>query len=185
MKSIELNKIYTTQEYFLLEESGEVRHEFINRNLIEMSGASREHHFICQNILLALLSLVRPLGYKVFIENMKVKIENEDQYYYPDIFITRESQTDENRYVQFEPELIIEVLSETTRTKDLVDKFIQYRKISILKYYLAVEPQKCLVLCSSKDEKGEWDTFSFTKPDEIIQLSLLDIALPLEKIYNP
>lgn len=132
---IELNKIYTTQEYFLLEESGE-------------------------------------------------KIENENQYYYPDIFITKEPERDENRYVQFEPELIIEVVSETTRTKDMVDKFIQYRKISTLKYYLVVEPQKFLVLCNSKDEKGNWDTTSYTKENEIIQLSLLNVTLPLEKIYN-
>ncbi len=44
MKSIELNRTYTPAEYFLLEESAEIKHEFINGNLIEMSGASREHH---------------------------------------------------------------------------------------------------------------------------------------------
>ncbi len=184
MKSLELNRTFTAQEYFLLEESAEVRHEFIDGNLIEMSGASREHHFICQNILLALLSLVKPLGYKVFIENMKVKIENEEQYYYPDIFITKEPETDANRYVQFQPELIVEVISETTRTKDLVDKFIQYRKISALQYYIVVEPQKCLVLCNSKNEKGDWETASYTKLEEIVELPLLSIMLPLEKIYN-
>ncbi len=124
MKSIELNKIYSVQEYFLLEESSDIRHEFINGNLIEMSGASREHHFICQNILLALLAKVRQLGYKVYMENMKVKIQDEDQFYYPDIFISKEPETDANRYVQFQPELIIEVLSQATRTKDIVDKFI-------------------------------------------------------------
>ena len=34
------------------------------------------------------------------------------------------------------PELIVEVLSESARIKDSVDKFIQYRKIETLKYYL-------------------------------------------------
>ena len=116
---------------------------------------------------------------------MKVKIEDEDQFYYPDIFITREPETDNNRYVQFAPELIIEVLSETTRTKDMVDKFIQYRKINSLSYYLLVEPQKCLVLCNIKDEKGDWDMVSYTKPGEIIQLPALNIFLPLNDIYSP
>ncbi len=184
MKSIELNKIYSVQEYFLLEESSDIRHEFINGNLIEMSGASREHHFICQNILLALLARIKQLGYKVYMENMKVKIKDEDQYYYPDIFITKEPETDANRYVQFQPELIIEVLSQTTRTKDMVDKFIQYRKINTLSYYLIIEPQKYLVLCHSKDENGEWDMVSYTSPDEIIYLPVLDIALPIQEIYK-
>jgi hypothetical protein len=30
MKAAELNKIYTIPDYFLLEESGEIRHEFID-----------------------------------------------------------------------------------------------------------------------------------------------------------
>ena len=184
MRAVELNKIYTVQEYFLLEESSEIRHEFINGNLIEMSGASREHHFICQNILLALLMQVRQLGYKVYMENMKVQIVNENQFYYPDIFITKEPETDANKYVQFQPELIVEVLSNATRTKDMVDKFIQYRKINSLVYYLIVKPEKCLVLCRAKDEKGEWDMTSYTKNDEIISLSSLNISLPVQDIYK-
>jgi Uma2 family endonuclease len=184
MESLELHKTYTVAEYFLLEEAGDVRHEFINGNLIEMSGASREHHFICQNILLALLYSTKPLGFNVFIENMKVKIQNENQYFYPDIFITKEAETDKNKYVQFEPELIVEVLSENTRTKDMVDKFIQYRKINSLNYYLLVEPEKYLVLCNFKDEKGEWDMVSYTKPDETIQLPKLNISFPVSDIYK-
>ncbi|MEO6454577.1 MAG: Uma2 family endonuclease [Ginsengibacter sp.] len=184
MKALEQNKIYTVQEYFSLEEAGEIRHEFINGNLIEMSGASREHHFICQNILLALLASVKQFGYKVYMENMKVQIANENQFYYPDIFITKETETDANRYVQFHPELIIEVLSNTTRIKDMVDKFIQYRKINSLIYYLIVEPEKCLVLCHSKDTQGDWDMTSFTKYEETISLPLLNISIALGDIYK-
>ncbi len=99
-------------------------------------------------------------------------------------FRTKEPETDANRYVQFQPELIIEVLSPATRTKDMVDKFIQYRKINTLSYYLVIEPQKCLVLCHSKDENGEWDMISYTSPDEIIYLPVLDIALPIQEIYK-
>ena len=51
MQAAELNKIYTIPEYFLLEESGEIRHEFIDGYLIETLGASREHHKICKNLL--------------------------------------------------------------------------------------------------------------------------------------
>ena len=184
MKAIESNKIYTVPEYFLLEEAGDVRHEFINGNLIEMSGASREHHKICKNLLRFLENCLKEKEYEVFIENMKVKIPNESQFYYPDIFVTREAETDENKYVQFEPELIVEVLSETTRSKDMVDKFIQYRKIQTLNYYMIVEPEKCLILCHSKDEKGEWDMVSYTKMDEIIPLPKLHVSIPVAAVYH-
>lgn len=106
---------------------------------------------------------------------MKVKIPNENQYYYPDIFITKEAQTGENKYVQFEPELIVEVLSEITRVKDMTDKFIQYRKIKSLNYYLLVEPEKFLVLLNFKNEKGDWEMISVTQKEEIISLPKLNI----------
>ena len=81
MKALELNKIYTVQEYFLLEEASEIRHEFINGNLIEMSGASREHHKICKNLLRSLEILLKNSGYEVYMENMKVQIASENQFY--------------------------------------------------------------------------------------------------------
>jgi len=39
-----MDKTYTEQEYFKLEEGSEVRHEIINGQLIEIAGASTEHY---------------------------------------------------------------------------------------------------------------------------------------------
>ena len=62
------------------------------------------------------------------MENMKAQIPGENIYFYPDIIVTREPQTDENRYAQLQSELIAGVTSETTRTKDMIDKLLQYQK---------------------------------------------------------
>ena len=40
MKAAELNRIYTAQEYFLPEESSEIRYEIINGNFSEISGSA-------------------------------------------------------------------------------------------------------------------------------------------------
>jgi Uma2 family endonuclease len=111
MKPVEANKTYTTDEYFLLEEAGEIRHEFINGNLLEMSGASREHHKMCERLLSLLELILTDLQYEVYIGNMKVAIPGKNQLYYLDIMVTNETETVQNRYVQFEPTLIAEVLS--------------------------------------------------------------------------
>jgi len=78
----------------------------------------------------------------------------------------------------------VEVLSEATRVKDMTDKFIQYRKIDTLDYYLLVEPEKILVLLNFKNEKREWEMVSFTQKDEIISLLKLNISLSLAGIYK-
>ena len=62
MRAVELNKIYTVQEYFLLEESSEIRHEFINGNLIEISGASREHHFYLSKYFIGFINASKATG---------------------------------------------------------------------------------------------------------------------------
>jgi len=114
MKSVKTYKRCSINEYNLLEESGEMRHEFINGKLIEMPAAPREHHKICKRLLSILELLLTDTDYEVYIENMKVAIPGENQFYYPDIMVTNETETDQNRYIQYEPTLIAEVLSETT-----------------------------------------------------------------------
>jgi Uma2 family endonuclease len=79
--------------------------------------------------------------------------------------------------------LIAEVLSETARAKDTIDKFIQYRKIPTLNYYLLIEPEKPLVICYFKNENDEWDMNAYTQIEEIITLAKLSISLPLQNIY--
>lgn len=115
MLSLLKNNQLTVEEYFLTEQRSEVRHEFINGNLYEMSAASREHHKLCKKLLFIFEELLGNKGYEIFMENMKVKIPNERNYYYPDIIVTRENQTDENRYTQFEPVLLAEVVSNFSR----------------------------------------------------------------------
>ena len=142
MQSTVLHKQLTIPEYFVFEDSNEIRHEFLNGNLYEISGASREHHFICQNLLFALGRLLKDSGYFIFIENMKVGIPGENIFFYPDIIVTKELQTNENPLAQYDPELLAEVVSEHSRTKDMVDKLLQYQKFPSLKYYLIVEQDK-------------------------------------------
>lgn len=174
---------FTVEEYFIFEEANEVRHEFINGNLYEMSGASREHHQICKRFLFFFEKLLAANGYEIFMENMKVKIPGENIYFYPDIVVTREAQTNQNRYVQFEPEILAEVASETTRTKDMIDKFLQYQKISTLKYYLIAEQDKPEIILLSKNESGNWQSETYTGKDAVINLSLLNFLIPLNEIY--
>jgi Uma2 family endonuclease len=183
MQSAIENKKFTVEEYFIYEESNEIRHEFINGNLYEMSGASREHHQICKRLFFFFEKLLAASGYEIFIENMKVKIPGENIFFYPDIIVTQEIQTDKNRYAQYEPGLLAEVTSETTRTKDMIDKFLQYQKISSLKYYLIAEQDRPQIIVVSKNENGNWQSETYTGKEAIINLPLFNLTLPLQEIY--
>ena len=174
---------YTVAEYFILEEAGEIRHEFINGNLYEMSGASTEHHLLIKQFEKLFDRLFEAKGYTVFRETMKIKIYDENKYYYVDLFITKEANSALNSYAKHEPELIVEVASESTWKKDSVDKLIHYQKIPSLKYYLIAEQNKPEITVVSRNAKGNWESETFEGKEASVNLTLLDASLPLAEIY--
>ncbi|MEO7313521.1 MAG: Uma2 family endonuclease [Chitinophagaceae bacterium] len=183
METILKDKIYTEQEYFKLEEGNDLRHEFINGQLFEMLGASTEHYLMVKRIERLLESLFEPLGFLIYRENMKVKITGKDKYYYPDVFMTREANTQANRYCKHEPELIVEVSSESTFRIDAVDKLIAYQKIPFLKYYLIADPEKTQVIVYTKDNEGGWLSEALAAKTDQLILKKWDLSLPLQVIY--
>jgi Uma2 family endonuclease len=164
---------YTVESYLKLEGSSELKHEFYHGKLFEMLGAPVLHNNICLKLFLVLITQLKQLGYQVNVENVKVKIQNEEIYLYPNILVTREQFQSMKDYVVHQPVLIAEVLSDSTRKYDSTDKFIQYQKISTLRYYSLVEP----------DDNGEWSSRPFTEMDEVLFLPVLQAQLTLADIY--
>lgn len=174
----------TVGEYIAFEETSEVRHEFINGKLYEMSETTDFHNLMCQQLAFLLKSLLRGKGCRVFQENVKVRILNDKDYTYPDVFFTCDERDATSRHIKRYPSVILEVLSDGTRVYDKTDKFIRYQKIESLKYYLTVEPEKALVECYTKQKDGTWEVETFTQLSEVIKLSHLNIELYMQDIYE-
>lgn len=66
----------TVEEYIEFEERSEIRHEFIDNQLIPMPGTTRIHNTICFLIRTLLFQLLKGKDYLVFSENIKVQIEH-------------------------------------------------------------------------------------------------------------
>jgi Uma2 family endonuclease len=182
--SIEAGKKYSLEEYIKVDEEGTVRHEYYNGKLFEMPGASIPHNDACLQLHFILRSLLKPKGYRVNVENVKVKIENEDTYVYPDVLVSGEQFDTTNNYILHQPILIAEVLSDSTRKYDSTDKFILYQKISSLRYYLLVEPEKHVVFFYEKDDEVEWSAKTYTELTELISLPKLQAEFTLSDIYS-
>lgn len=178
------DKIYTVDEYIQLDEASDIRHEFINGQLFDMSGNSDLHNEMVGNLYFLLRNLLAGSKSKLYFEQVKVKIQGENHYYYPDVFITNHPLDLQNKYIKQFPLLLIEVLSDSTRKFDMIDKFIQYQKIETLEYYILVEPDFMYVNCFSKDDKGEWQSAIYNKVTDLVSLNKLGIELPLQGIYN-
>lgn len=186
-REVDISKKYSLEEYIRIDETGEIKHEYYYGKLIPMPGESLLHNRLVFRMARLLEDLLKDDGYEVYLESVKVKIETEDIYVYPDIVVIKE-QPKENLpakdYVIYQPLLITEVLSDSTRKYDLTDKLIQYQKISTLQYYLVVEPEKQVIIFYEKEQDGDWNAKTYTELNEVINFPLLNASISLKDIYK-
>nr|WP_199296070.1 Uma2 family endonuclease [Trichocoleus sp. FACHB-591] len=87
---------------------------------------------IAVNFATALRTHLRGKGCLTFASDTKVHIEAINTYYYPDVIVTCDERDRAfNNFVCY-PCLIVEVLSDTTKAFDRVDKFADYRQLESL-----------------------------------------------------
>lgn len=173
----------TEDEYIRFELESDIKHEYVNGKLIDMPGESDLNNQLALNFCFLLKMLLRNKGYSFFAEGVKIKVPNENKYFYPDVFITKEPLSTGTVYIKERPELIVEVLSESTRKYDTVDKFINYQKFDSLQYHLLVEPETVLISVFSRDENDDWSLHTYAKATDIIQLPKLGISFTAGEIY--
>lgn len=174
----------TVEEYIKFELNSERRHEFINGHLIEMPEEKDVNNEIAGNIAFFLRQHLKSKGFQIYTNDVKLSTPDRKKYYYPDAFVTNEEKSEENMYIKYHPELVVEVISPTTHITDSVDKYISYTSIPSLKYYLLVEPETVLVTVYFKNEDGEWAAEKYLNKSDVINFSLLELQLPLIEVYD-
>jgi len=182
MKEIILNKPFANEDdYFLFEEKSDLKHEYINGTLFEMSGASKFHNRLRRKIANFLEQLINAEIFEVYDEGFKVRTPD-GNFLYPDAMVCLREPA---RFFTDSPILLVEVLSLSTRRFDLSDKFIQYRKFTTLEYYMCVEPEKKVIYFYHRDENDEWVVDeAYTDDEAIIAMPKLKISLAVKDIYN-
>ncbi len=178
--------IFTVEEYLELEQTSEIRHEYLAGQVFAMSGGSKEHNTISLNIASRLRSHLRGGSCSVFMADMKVNIQltsqNKSIFYYPDIVVSCDSD-DKDRFSLNYPCLIIEVLSPSTETTDKREKLVNYRTLESLQEYVLVSQDKIKVEVYRKDNQGNWLMQTLGKDDEL-RLDSINLTLTMPQIYE-
>lgn len=176
--------LMTEEEYIEFEERSEVRHEFIHGNLYPMPGTTDYHNNICQNLSFSLRLLLKQLGFRIFVEGVKVQITHKKDYTYPDVFVTSDERDLEDPYIKKYPPVIFEVISKTSRLDDTVDKFIRYKNIESLQNYILVDSEKQIVEVRVKLENGDWEAMTYLPSDVRFPVPALGVELTFEAVYE-
>lgn len=104
-----------------MEETSSIKHEYIDGKIYAMAEATDVHVTIALNIASLLRTHLKGSGCRVYIADMKARIESKNRFYYPDVMVTCDERDRETAtYKQF-PCLIVEVLSDSTEAGDRGD----------------------------------------------------------------
>ena len=171
-------------EYLEGELQSEIRHEYIAGLVYAMAGAGEKHNRISLNIAFHLRSAARGKTCGVFISDMKVRVEQNDTFYYPDVMLTCDPQDTESLH-KSRPCAIIEVLSPATELTDRREKLAAYRTLKSLRYYLLVAQDKKRIECFSLDEGNHWQTLTIEGTGQIdIDCNGFKSVLSLDDVYE-
>ena len=179
------NYIYLTpEEYLKLEEKSNIKHEYIDGYAYAMAGAIDAHVTIALNLASSLRNHLRGSGCRVYIADMKARIESINRYFYPDVMVTCDRRDRETpQYKQF-PCLIVEVLSDSTEAFDRGDKFADYQQFESLREYVLINVKRQRVECFRRNSEGLWVLQSYTAESGTFQLQSIEFEGTMEALYE-
>jgi Uma2 family endonuclease len=172
----------TINEFLEMEEASPTKHEYVAGQVYALAGASARHNSIAMNIAASLWNGARGGPCRVFGSDMLLRI-GDVAVYYPDVQVVCEPHDATQSYVT-EPCLIVEVLSPSTQSIDLREKWLAYRDIESLQAYLIVwRDQRRVMLHYRAEDDGQWyDTV--LGGESTLRLHCPEMALSLGEIYE-
>ena len=180
----------TPEEYIALErkaipDADTVRSEYVNGEIIAMSGASRAHNLITINISTTLHVRLRGSGCETYANEMRVSTPLTTSYFYPDVVVVCEEPRFEDDVFDtlLNPILLVEVLSPSTEAYDRGEKFAHYRHLASLQAYVLVSQDQIRVEHFRRHEK-QWIFTDFQRREETLPLPSIQCELPLQEIYE-
>jgi Uma2 family endonuclease len=181
-----IRRLFTPEEYLLIERGGDYKSEYLDGEIFAMSGATMPHNQIAGNLFMELgLQLVdKPC--RLFVSDMRVGVTAHGPYFYPDVLVVcgEPQHRDGTQDCLMNPALIVEVLSPSTENYDRVQKFASYRQIATLTDYLLIAQDEPRIEHFSRQSGGGWLLNTITGLDRSLHLTSIAGELPLAKVYR-
>jgi len=172
----------SVEDYLHFEQSGEIRHEYVDGQIYAMAGTTKRHNAISLNIAALLRAEVRGTPCRAYIADVKVRIEFGNAFYYPDVVVGCDPGDDHELYLA-RPCLIVEVLSPSTENIDRREKLFAYRSLPSLREYVLVGTEENKVEVFRRDESGEWSLTTLEMGDTL-QLECIAAKISMNDIYE-
>lgn len=176
----------TPEEYLAAERKSEYKSEYIDGEVVAMTGASRRHNLIAFNITGEIGQQLKGRPCEGYASRMRVRVPSARVYTYPDVVVVCGEPQFEDGHVDtlLNPTLIVEVLSESTERYDRGKKFGFYRTIESLAEYLLVAQDEYRIEQYARQQDGRWLLSEYGSLDETVELTSIQCRLALREVYD-
>ena len=180
--ALELQRM-TAEEFLAWDEKQTLRHEFVQGEVFAMAGGEDNNNTVALNLVMALRQHFRGTPCRVFASDVKLRVEQADCFFYPDVMVTCSAADRTQRLIKREPTLVVEVLSLSTAAFDRGDKFAAYRQLPSLAEVLLVDPVKRRCDLYRKGADGLW-VLHPSGADEAVRLESVALTVESEVLWE-
>ena len=175
----------TYAEYLAFEEASDVKHEFLDGEILAMSGGTLEHSALAMAFGRLLGNALAGRACRVFSSDARVRIRATGLTTYPDVSVicNRVEKDPEDDCAMVNPVLLVEVLSDSTEGYDRGKKAEHYRHIPSLREYVFVSQREPRVEVYRRNEAGRWELFE-SEAGGTCELASVGCTVAIDDVYR-
>lgn len=177
---------FSADDFLVWDATQTTRHEYVRGEVFAMAGGEDRHASVSLAMASTLHSHLKGSRCRVYMNDVKLRVEAADAFYYPDVFVTCSERDAANRLVKQDAVLVVEVLSPSTAAYDRGDKFASYRLSPTLTEYAVVDIDRRTVDLFRKSTDahttGLWVLHPHAGADTL-HLASVDHSMPLSELF--
>jgi Uma2 family endonuclease len=168
-----------------MEETAEVKHEFVEGDIIAMEGVTREHNEIVSNLIREIDGCLKGKPCGIYPSDFRVTTAAGQNYFYPDATIVcGDVKLKEGVFSSLlNPVVIFEVMSEGTENIDRGYRFFYYQQIRSLQEYILIDSRQKAIEAIRRQDNDTWKFEKLTEADGRLDLQSIACTLTFDDLY--
>ncbi|MBI4645549.1 MAG: Uma2 family endonuclease [Bacteroidia bacterium] len=190
MEAMDSAQLYTYADYLKWDDGK--YYELINGRVYEMSPApSTFHQRVSRTIFGRIYNFIgKKNKCEVFYAPFDVRLpkkgtDDKDIYtvVQPDIVVVCDPKKIDDKGCLGAPDLIVEVLSPSTKQKDIHEKFLLYQEAGVKEYWI-VQPEEELLHIYKLDKEGKYQSGKIYSYTDKVKVSIFkDLEIDLSEVF--
>jgi Uma2 family endonuclease len=175
----------TPEQYLAVERKAEFKSEYYDGEMFAMAGASFPHNRIKENLAARIHSALQDGPCQSVSSDQRVKVIQTGLYTYPDIVIICGDPQFEDAVVDtlLNPQVIVEVLSESTANYCRTKKYRHYKQIDSLQEYVLVAQDEPVIERRVRQADGSWAETHIEGLDQEFAFATVPVRVPMAAVY--